>query len=394
MTINRSTRSAGAHTHTRPALATEPDITARLDEVLLAQGLIAERLPGARLLYLALTSRLLKRPVSVVIRGSASAGKSWMLDAVLALFGDDAYCRLSAFSPKALVHGKESLVHRTLVLAESSGVAEGFGAFSLRSLLSEHELSFEITEKDPRTKQFKTRVVRRPGPTNLLSTNSGLATVHDNETRVLSFELDDSPAATQAVVDAWAARAAGEGADEVDPAPWRELQQWLANGERRVVIPFAKEIASRLGATHATRITRDWIQVLSLIEASALLHRESRERDTCGRVIAEMADYAIARKLAEPIVAAGLEATVKPAVRALVTAVAELEPMSCGGVDQRTVSRHLHKSPQSLTRPVRDAIEAGYLVDNETRPRRPSKLVIGAPLPDDATVLPPVEVLS
>jgi hypothetical protein len=393
--IKRSTAPADERGSAQdlPELANEPRILDRLDEVLTAQGLVAERLPGARLLYLALTSRLLERPVSVCIRGLSSTGKSWLLDRCLELVGDDAFHKLSAFSPKALVHSKVSLVHRSLVVAEASGAGEGFSAYSLRTLLSEGELSFEITEKDPRTKQFRTRVIRRPGPTNLISTSTGISFVIDNENRVLSFELDDNPRATQAILDAWGAKAAGEASAEVDLTPWTELQAWLADGERRVVIPFAKRISSQLGSVGVVRIQRDWIQTLGLVEACAVLHRGSRERDERGRIVAVLDDYAAVRELVEPVIAAGLEASVRAPVRELVEAVAKYAALAPDGVDQKTVAKHLGKSPQAINATTRAACERGWLLNNETRPRWPSRLVLGDPLPDDSAVLPPVEAL-
>ena len=44
-----------------------------------------------KLLYLAATSRLLDRPVSLVIKGPSSAGKSYVVERTLSLFPNDAY---------------------------------------------------------------------------------------------------------------------------------------------------------------------------------------------------------------------------------------------------------------------------------------------------------------
>jgi hypothetical protein len=47
----------------------------------------------------------------------------------------------------------------------------------------------------------------------------------------------------------------------------------------------------------AVRLRRDFRLLLSLIEAHALLHRERRDRDEQGRIVATRDDYATVREL-------------------------------------------------------------------------------------------------
>ena len=64
-------------------------------------GLVGEQ-RGAKLLYLALTSRLLDSPVSVVVKGPSSGGKSFVSECVLKLFPPPAFYALTAMSDRAL----------------------------------------------------------------------------------------------------------------------------------------------------------------------------------------------------------------------------------------------------------------------------------------------------
>ncbi len=57
---------------------------------------------AAKLLYLAVTSRLLDRPVSVVVKGPSSVGKSHLVQQVLKFFPDRAYYALTGMSERAL----------------------------------------------------------------------------------------------------------------------------------------------------------------------------------------------------------------------------------------------------------------------------------------------------
>ena len=74
----------------------------------------------------------------------------------------------------------------------------------------------------------------------------------------------------------------------------------------------------------AVRLRRDFKTVLMLIRAHALLHQATRRKDTDGRIIAEIADYAAVRDLVADHVAEGAEATIKPEIREVVKAVADL----------------------------------------------------------------------
>jgi hypothetical protein len=184
----------------------------------------------------------------------------------------------------------------------------------------------------------------------------------------------------------------------VDTARWHALGTWLETGERRVVIPYAKRLAELL-PPHALRLQRDWISTLALVRARALLQRATRERDARGRVAATVDDYRQVRELVEPIVAAGVEAAVKPSVRETVETVSRLLHDSPAGIDQRELgialgsgSRPLDKA--AVSRRVADATAGGYVRNEENRPGYPSRLVLDRPMPDDRAVLPPAEELE
>ncbi len=55
-----------------------------------------------RRLYLVVTSRLLDKPVSAIVKGPSSGGKSYITQRVLDYFPESAYYALSAMSERAL----------------------------------------------------------------------------------------------------------------------------------------------------------------------------------------------------------------------------------------------------------------------------------------------------
>src|SRR5258707_12445254 len=79
-----------AHLHTPPALASDQDILGRAVVCMgVCMGLVGEE-RTAQLQYLMLTSRLLRKPVSGVVKGLSSTGKSFTTECVVELFPDEA----------------------------------------------------------------------------------------------------------------------------------------------------------------------------------------------------------------------------------------------------------------------------------------------------------------
>ena len=70
---------------------------------------------------------------------------------------------------------------------------------------------------------------------------------------------------------------------------WAFLSPALYRNERRVVIPYAPDLA-QLIPPKALRLRRDFRTVLSLIRAYAVLHQVNRARDGAGRVVASYSD--------------------------------------------------------------------------------------------------------
>lgn len=223
-------------------LAQEEDILGRFARQLATDGLAGEA-RVAKLLYLVITSRLLERPASVVVKGPSAGGKSFVMESVLHYFPPAAYYKLSAMSEHALAYSSEPLSHRMLVLFEAAGMSGEFASYLLRSLLSEGRLRYETVEKTPAG--LVARLTEREGPTGLLITTTALALHPENETRMLSLSITDTPEQTRAVLRALAASAddSSDLLDLPDFPMWHALQTWLAGAEQRVTIPFAAVLA-------------------------------------------------------------------------------------------------------------------------------------------------------
>ena len=157
---------------------------------------------AAKLIYLAVTSRLLDRPVSVAVKGPSSGGKSFVVESTLKFFPPEAFYSLTAMSDRALAYSSEPLRHRHLVIYEAAGMASDFATYLIRSLLSEGRLRYETVEK---TKDgLAPRLIEREGPTGLIVTTTSLRLHPENETRMLSLTITDTHDQTAAVFRALA----------------------------------------------------------------------------------------------------------------------------------------------------------------------------------------------
>ena len=169
---------------------------------------------------------------------------------------------------------------------------------------------------------MRPRLIEKEGPTGLIVTTTATKLHPENETRLLSLGVKDTPTQTKAILHALARD--NDLPPAVDFTRWQALQEWLEAGERRVVVPFAERLADLVPPV-AVRLRRDFRLLLTLIAAHALLHRETRDRDEQGRIVATLRDYAIARELAADLFAEGVDATVKPGTREAVGAIAALK---------------------------------------------------------------------
>ena len=373
------------------AYAESPDILARFGDDLARRRVAGER-RAAKVLYLAFVSRLLDRPVSVTVKGPSSAGKSHLVEKVAEFFPSENWFALSAMSERALAYSEEPMSHRILIIYEAAGLAGDFASYLMRSLLSEGRIRYETVEK---TKDgMRARLIEREGPTGLILTTTAVHIHPENETRMLSIPVTDTPDQTRLVFRA----IADETARVVNFEPWHALQTWLAYGERGVTIPFADALADRVAAI-AVRLRRDFGLLLTMIRAHALLHRAGRDRNMDGMIVATLADYAAIRSLIGDLIADGVDATVPETVRETVEAVRTLLNVAAGivagdrTVSVREIAVHLKLDRSAASRRVTTAIDRGYLRNLEEKRGRPARIALGDAFPTDTQILPSPEEL-
>jgi hypothetical protein len=158
-----------------------------------------------------------------------------------------------------------------------------------------------------------------------------------------------------------------------------------------VAIPFGHGLAAMM-PNSAVRMRRDFEQLLTTIEAIALLRQHQRQRDPQGRIVATFGDYQTARWLLEEIFTSSVNEGLTPAIRETVERVMEMLMTGVMSVSETALVSALDLAKSTVSYRVRRAIRGGWLVNNSTMKGAPAELVLGSALPD-TNPLPTVESL-
>jgi Winged helix-turn-helix DNA-binding len=371
--------------HHPVAIAEQKNILSHFDAALSRFAVGVSR--TAKNLYLSLTTRLFAKPVSIKLGGTSCAGKSFPLEEVLKFFPAEAYFRQTGMSAKTLAYSSESFANRFIVLSEATALTSGSVSYLMRTLLTEGRIVYDYVQGGETHRRVKV------GPTGLVTTTTANSLHHEMETRLFALPMDDSSMQTGRIIHAQADGVSGMGQSSDDSIfqPWREFQTLLANGERRVVIPYAPAL-SDLVPPVAVRLRRDFPAMLAFVQAHALLHREHRERDEQGRIVATLDDYGQVRSLLDAVVAEAVEQAVSKEVRETVQAVESIRMNSADGTATiQQLAQHLGIDRSAASRRVDQCLENGFLATAERRKGKQMKVMLGEPLPENRALLPTIE---
>lgn len=385
--------AAECFTQAQPLLES-PALFREIQDAIRGRGYAGDLTPPM-IAYVAITSRLLKRPLNVAFIAPSAAGKNRAIDDALALMPPSAYHLEKAGSARALIYNDESYEHRTVIVAEADSIPQDDGpaASAIRSLAADNSMSYDVVEKSTEG-AFKVRHIEKPGPTGLITTSTK-ALGHQLDTRMLTVTVADSPGQTRSVMLAHADAVNGD-SRVVGAGALQALQRWLElGGNHKVVVPFGRKLA-RLVPDRQVRMRRDFRQLLAAVQAIALLYQRQRECDDQGRIIATLADYAYARALMQETFKNAASGGLSAMVRETAAAV---HCLSDNGdkpppVSVTRIATMLNVGKSTAWYRVKRAVELNYLVNEETRKGRPAQIVPGDPLPDDDLALPPIADLQ
>ena len=263
--------------------------------------------------YLACTSRKLDKPLAVIIQSTSAAGKSTLMEAVLAMFPEEERIKYSAMTGQSLYYlGETNLQHKILAIVEEEGAEKA--SYALKLLQSEGELTIASTGKDPQTGRMETQEYHVEGPVMIFLTTTAIEIDEELLNRCLILAVDESREQTERIHTLQRKARTLEGL--VAREEKKDLLRVLRNAQRlleplAVVNPFAGELTF---TADRTRTRRDHEKYLTLIDVSALLHQHQRPsgaRQVNGRPVpfirATLDDIALANRLAPELLGRSLD---------------------------------------------------------------------------------------
>ena len=303
-------------------------------------GLVGEP-SNALVAYLACISRKLAAPLAVLIQSTSAAGKSTLMDSVLALVPPEDRVHYSAMTGQSLFYlGEQEIKHRILAIAEEEGVRQA--AYALKVLQSQGELTIASTGKDPATGMLVTQQYRVEGPVMLFLTTTAIDVDEELVNRCLVLTINESREQTRLIQQRQRARKTLAGLMSQNEA--EAVTQLHQHAQRllrplAVVNPYAEQLTF---LDDRTRTRRDHAKYLTLIESIALLHQHQREVRVMQRgarrieyIEVTLDDIALANRLAHDVLGRSLD-ELPPQTRRVLGII---EAFVVEEVKQREVSR-------------------------------------------------------
>ena len=323
-----------------------PDLLERILADFARCGMVGEA-TNTLTAYLAATSRKLDAPLGVVVQSSTAAGKTSLMDAVLAFIPDEDKVKYSAMTGQSLYYlGEKSLKHKVLALAEEEGAQKA--SYALKLLQSEGELTIASTGTDA-SGNLITQEYRVEGPTALITTTTAIDVDEELMNRCLVLAVDEGREQTRAIHARQRMKRTLEG---LRARQEKEDTLTLHQNAQRLLQPLAvvNPYADRLTfLDDRTRTRRDHEKYLTLIDTIALLHQHQRpirtltqgER-TVSYIEATAADVMQATRLAHEVLGRSLD-ELPPQTRRLLAEIGLL-------VQRRATEHKLQRRAVRFTR--------------------------------------------
>jgi hypothetical protein len=315
------------------ALLRSPNLLDRVLSDLEACGLVGET-TNKLACYLATVSRKQPKPLAIMVQSSSAAGKSMLMEAVLALVPKEDRIQYSAMTGQSLFYmGEKDMKHKVLAIAEEEGASRA--SYALKLLQSEGEISIASTGKDPATGRLLTHEYVVKGPVMLFLTTTAIELDDELLNRCIVLTVDEGREQTRAI------HRLQREQETIEGILARENRQRLLklhqNAQRllqplRVSNPFARRLTF---LDTQTQTRRDQPKYLALIRAITLLHQHQRPRKTMvhrGEEIeyleVTLDDIAMANRLANEVLGRSLE-DLPPQTRCLLNEVDGMVTKAC-----------------------------------------------------------------
>jgi len=298
--------------------------------------------------YLAAVSRKLDKPLGVMVQSSSAAGKSSLMESVLAFMPEEDKVQYSAMTGQSLYYMENGdLRHKILSIAEEEGSEKA--SYALKLLQSEGKLKIASTGKDPQSGRLTTHEYEVEGPVMIFSTTTSIEPDEELMNRCIILGVDEGREQTRAIHEQQRLSRTLEGI--VQKKQKQTLLNLHQNAQRllkplSVLNPYAQQLNF---LDDRTRLRRDHEKYLTLIDTLALLHQYQRnikqiviDDETITYIEATLSDIETANKLANELLGKSLD-ELPPQTRRLLTQINKM-------VEQQSKALEINKTDYYFSR--------------------------------------------
>ena len=288
--------------------------------------------------YLAAVSRLLEKPLAIVVQSASSAGKSSLMEAVLDFMPEEQRESYTAMTGQALFYmGQKNLKHKILAISEQRGADAA--SYPLKLLQSEGVLKIASTGNDPASGKLVTHEYTVEGPVMLFLTTTAHEVDEELLNRCIALTVNEDREQTRAI------HRRQREARTIEGYLLRRKRAKLVRLHRNAQMllrPLAVVNNHDVGEfpDYMTRARRDHAKLLTLIEVIALLHQHQREikrialeDETLEYIEATEQDVKLAQQLADQV---GLKPSLdelRPQARKLLALLTDMVRTECEGCE-------------------------------------------------------------
>lgn len=291
-------------------LLKDPNLISRILKDFETCGIVGEE-ANKLIGYLASVSRKLLAPLAVIIQSSSAAGKTSLMESILAFMPEEERVKYSAMTGQSLFYmGETSLKHKILAIVEEEGAERA--SYAIKLLQSEGELTIASTGKDPKSGKLLTHEYRVEGPVMIFITTTSIDIDEELNNRCLILGVNESRAQTKAIHKLQRERRTLKG--QLLKREKNKVLRVHRNAQRllkniAVINPYAEQLTF---TNDRTRTRRDHEKYLTLIDTIALLHQYQRtiKKSPEGKMAyieATIPDIELANKLADDILGHSLD---------------------------------------------------------------------------------------
>lgn len=353
------------------ALIAAPDFLTRVLDICQRMGVVGEE--NSLLTFkLSGVSRTLPRPVSTMLRGSPSSGKSSTMNAALQLFNPEIVLERAAISGKALFHGEGPLTGKILVLTEYHAGKDS--RHLIRLAQTEGVLTDETTVLEGRRRS--TAITERTGRPSVWTTTSEEKIAADDLSRFQVVWADESAEQSLRVMRSRASTPP-KPVDTSELEVWRKATSLIVAEEKDFQHPpkWLRSLPRRM-PLERVGIRRDFERFLTFLKAIALCRGCASRPEV---IDIELADYAVAYLIFEPVFG-GRPRTIADQDLELALVVARLNDQEKRPVTVNEIAEALGWKPALVYKTVKSAVEQNLVMHEDgTRERNVKRLVARSP---------------